>query len=174
MQTTPERSRPARPATPTPSAGNTSTPPARIVTGALAGLLAGALFVVAVPPAELMPMVASLYGFDGIVAGWLFHLLHSAGFGAAFSVVVSAPGITRAASRPLLGAALGALYGVAGWAVFASVVMPGWIGAVTDMSPPVPDWNAASFAAHLVFGIALGVLVPLLTVSGRAEPTGRS
>jgi hypothetical protein len=135
----------------------------RWIAGGLAGGVAGLLFSVVVPPADMMPMVAMLYGADGVVWGWLFHLLHSVAFGVAFAVLASVPGLLPVSLSLRLGAVVGAVYGVIIWVVFAAYVMPTWIGAVTDMDPPVPDWNRLSLVAHVVYGAAVGALLPLWT-----------
>ncbi len=57
---------------------------------------------------------------------------------------------------------LRAAYGVVLWVVLASFVMPAWVGAMTEMAPPVPDWNGQSLMGHAVYGVILGLLYALL------------
>ncbi len=59
-------------------------------------------------------------------------------------------------------AVAGLAYGIVLWIVLASFVMPAWVGAMTGMSPPVPDWNAQSLMGHAVYGVILGLLYSLL------------
>ncbi|MPY91856.1 MAG: histidine kinase [Acidimicrobiia bacterium] len=140
----------------------------RWVAGALAGGVAGVLFAVVIPPEELMPMVASLYGLEGVVWGWVFHLLHSLVFGLPFAVLLSLLGPRAAMTEDLLARALvGAVYGVVVWLVFAAFVMPAWIGGVTDMEPPVPDWNRLSLVAHIVYGTVLATFLPMVGQANR-------
>ena len=134
-----------------------------LVAGGLAGGLAGLLLSVVVPSQDMMPMVAALYGLEGVVWGWVFHLLHSIAFGVIFAIVARAVrGVTEGAGELLASSILGAVYGALTWLIFAAFVMPTWIGAVTDMAPPTPDWNTLSLVAHVVYGAALGVLLPVL------------
>lgn len=134
-----------------------------LVAGGLAGGLAGLLFSVVVPSQDMMPMVAALYGAEGPVWGWVFHLLHSVAFGVIFAVIArAARRLTGGAGEVVGGSILGAVYGAAVWLIFAAFVMPTWIGEVTEMSPPTPDWNTLSLVAHVVYGVALGVLLPVL------------
>lgn len=138
------------------------------VAGGLAGFLAGGLFGGAVMnPAEMMPLVATLYGLEGtvaggVVAGWIVHLFHSIVFGLVFVGLAAYSPLGTAATRPSGGAVLGLLYGIVIWAIAAVIIMPAWVGAVTPMSPPVPNFNWVSFVGHAVYGIALGTLYPLL------------
>lgn len=134
-----------------------------LVAGGLAGGLAAVLFSVVVPPQDMMPMVAALYGAEGAVWGWVFHLLHGVVFGVVFAVIArGARRLTGGAGQVVAGSVLGAVYGAAVWLIFAAFVMPTWIGEVTEMSPPTPDWNTLSLVAHVVYGVALGVLLPVL------------
>jgi hypothetical protein len=132
----------------------------RAIAGAFAGGVAGVLFAAVVPAQDMMPMVAALYGAEGVIWGWVFHLLHSLAFGVAFGVLVSLPPLARAGRDLISAAILGGLFGIAVWVIFAAFVMPAWIGAVTEMDPPVPDWNRLSLVAHVVYGVALGGLLP--------------
>lgn len=134
------------------------------VAAAVLGGVAGALFGAVMPADEMMPMVAALYGADGVPAGWAIHLVHSMIFGLALLPVVAVLRVdTDAGSSALIGAA----YGVVLWLVAASFVMPMWIGAVTEMEPPVPDWNWLSLVSHVAYGASLGVLLPAVTQRGR-------
>lgn len=139
-----------------------------LAAGGVAGFLAGALFGGGVMnPAELMPLVATLYGLEGtvgggVVAGWIAHLVHSVVFGMAFVALLGYTPARAAATRPTGGAVVGAVYGLLVWLIAAAVVMPAWIGAVTAASPPVPNVNLVSFVGHAVYGATLGVLYPLV------------
>lgn len=169
----------ARPSSETPSTSGQATTGGpsgsidRWVGGALAGGLAAVLFSVVVPPQEMMPMVAALYGLEGVVWGWVFHLLHGVAFGLAFAALASLAGIASGpAGDSGRRVALGAVFGVVIWVIFAAIVMPAWIGAVTDMDPPVPAWNRLSLVAHVVYGVAVAALLPALASADRTI-TGR-
>jgi uncharacterized membrane protein YagU involved in acid resistance len=129
----------------------------RVLVGAWAGVIAGVLFGAVMPAEEMMPMVAALYGLDGVAAGWAMHLVHSAVFGAVFAVIAGVA-LRGWGERPALAPLPAALFGVVLWLVAASFVMPAWIGAVTEMAPPVPDWNWLSLVGHVVYGVGLGVV----------------
>lgn len=139
-----------------------------LAAGGVVGFLAGALFGGGVMnPAELMPLIATLYGLEGtvaggLVAGWIAHLIHSVVFGVAFVALVAATPARAYADRPSGGAVVGLAFGLLVWLVAAAVVMPAWIGAVTGASPPVPNVNWVSFVGHAVYGATLGVLYPLV------------
>lgn len=131
----------------------------RSIAAAVLGGIAGALFGAVMPADELMPMVAALYGVDGVTAGWAIHLVHSMIFGVALLPIATVLGADTDAG---FGALVGAVYGVVLWVVAASFVMPVWIGAVTEMEPAVPDWNWLSLVGHVAYGASLGVLLPAI------------
>lgn len=67
-------------------------------------------------------------------------------------------------SIPLVAIAVAGLaYGVVLWLVLASFVMPAWVGAMTEMAPPVPDWNVDSLLGHAVYGVLLGIVYAVLS-----------
>lgn len=131
------------------------------IAGIAAGIVFGAMAGLMMP--ELMGMIGALYGFEGnAVVGWVAHLVHSVIFGLLYAAAVSLERLQRFAGRVSTGAGLGLAYGVVVWLVAASVVMPVWIGAMTGLSPSVPDFNVMSLVGHAVYGIVLGAAYPLI------------
>lgn len=110
----------------------------------------------------IMPVIGALYGFDGLVAGWIAHLFHSVVFGLVYAAVVDRPTLAGYATRPGTGAVVGAGYGLVVWLVAAAVVMPLWLSAVGLPSPGVPNFDPQSLVGHLVFGAILGAVLAAL------------
>jgi hypothetical protein len=145
--------------------------------GALAGLAAG-IAMGAMLTVQMRPVIAvaipSMYGLDGLAAGWAVHLFHSVVLGIVFAGVASvASGVEsvgrRADSDGRRAASVGrstllALgYGVVLWAALAVVVMPIWLGAVgSPANPPFPNVNPLSLVGHVVYGLVLGLVFPFL------------
>jgi hypothetical protein len=129
--------------------------------GALAGLLGG-IVMGAMLTTQMTPVIEvaipSMYGLDGLAAGWLVHLFHSVVLGIGFAGVAGALGVGESSARS---AALGVAYGVVLWAVLAAFVMPVWLGAVgSPANPPLPNLNPQSLVGHVVYGLAAGVAFP--------------
>lgn len=130
--------------------------------GALAGLGGGVVMGVMLTM-QMTPVVEvaipSMYGLDGLVAGWVVHLFHSAVLGVVFAGVADATGLADSVGRS---AVLGLAYGVVLWVALAALVMPVWLGVVgSPANPPLPNFNPTSLVGHAVYGLALGVAFPL-------------
>jgi uncharacterized membrane protein YagU involved in acid resistance len=116
---------------------------------------------------DAMPAVASLYGQEGALAGWIAHLFHSAIFALIFAAVV-----TRGALRPYADTlakvvGLGAVYGVVLTVVGPGVLMPIWMNAVNPAAnAPLFAIGAMSFVTHLVYGLLLGAVFVLARRTG--------
>ncbi|MFC6786945.1 histidine kinase [Halobaculum halobium] len=129
-----------------------------VAAGALAGVAMGVVFSL-FAPAALEVAIPSLYGLSGGLAGWIVHVSHAAVLGVAFVAIANALGATD----PTRSALLGAGYGVALWVVLAAVVMPAWLGAVgSPATPPLPNLDTLSLAAHVLYGAVLGAALPSL------------
>ena len=132
--------------------------------GALAGLLGGVVMG-AMLTTQMGPVIEtaipSMYGLDGLGAGWAVHLFHSAVLGVVFAVVAS--GLSDYVDSTGKSAALGAGYGVVLWVVLAALVMPVWLGAVgSPANPPLPNFNPTSLVGHVAYGLVLGAVFPSL------------
>ncbi|WP_137284160.1 DUF6789 family protein [Halorussus salinisoli] len=129
--------------------------------GALAGLLAG-IVMGAMLTTQMGPVIRvaipSMYGLEGLAAGWVAHLFHSVALGVAFAVVAGVVGSGESTGRS---AALGVGYGVVLWVILAALVMPIWLGAVgSPANPPLPNFDPQSLVGHVVYGLVLGVVFP--------------
>ncbi|WP_276280000.1 DUF6789 family protein [Halorussus caseinilyticus] len=131
--------------------------------GALAGLLAG-IVMGAMLTTQMGPVIRvaipSMYGLEGLAAGWVAHLFHSVVLGVAFAGLATAVGVGESTGRA---AAFGVGYGVVLWVVLAAVVMPIWLSAVgSPANPPLPNFDPESLVGHVVYGLVLGVAFPSL------------
>ena len=107
----------------------------------------------AIAAAFLGPQLAGPgFALGSILLGMMIHMMLSAGFGVGFGVAVSV--IAREAGMLTL-LVLGMAAGVALWAGSTYVVAPALNGAEL-FTAAMPAW--AWFAAHAMFGVALGAL----------------
>lgn len=133
-----------------------------ILSGLAAGIVFGIIMQMMMTPV-ITEMIPALYGFgSGLALGWSIHLLHSAVFGLVYVALTSVNSISRYANALPAGIGLGLVYGLVVWITAASIVMPVWIGVVTPMTPPVPDFNPMSAIGHAVFGAVLGGLYSVI------------
>ena len=94
---------------------------------------------------------------------WAIHFAYSFAFGAVYGLIASWDRVQTVAARPLTGAAVGVLYGIALWALNVVVL---WT-VITALLPLLAS-NASLFGpllGHLVYGAVLGGLYPLLVGS---------
>lgn len=146
------------------TATRTETGMSRWTSAAIAGLAAGVVMGLMIQfVMGIMPVIGALYGAPGLVTGWIVHLFHSVVFALIYAGIVGQPSLSNYATKATSGAGLGAAYGFAIWIVAAVVVMPLWLSAIGLPSPGVPNINVQSLVGHLVFGVLLGALYPLLT-----------
>ncbi|WP_266078997.1 hypothetical protein [Haladaptatus caseinilyticus] len=122
------------------------------------GLAGGIVFGVLMQSMGMLPVVASLYGLDGVVMGWVAHLFHSIVFGLVFGGIMTMTGLRRYATKIVPTAGLGAAYGALLWFIAAGIVMPLWLGAVGMEMPPVPNLDPMSLVGHLAYGVVLGAV----------------
>jgi hypothetical protein len=116
----------------------------------------------------IMPTVGALYGLEGVGAGWVAHLFHSAVFGLIFAGVVSLGPIDEYISRPRDSLALGLGYGVVLWLFGSVVAMPLWLEAAGMSGPGVPNLSPMSLGGHAVYGVLLGGLFPVVAALAEA------
>lgn len=132
--------------------------------GVAAGLAAGVgmgLLMTLEMSAVIEGAIPALWLLDGGMAGWLVHMVNSAVFGVVFAALVTRwPAAVRSLSG---GVIVGGLYGIVLWLVAAGLVMPVWLDLVGFASPPaIPNLAPMSLAAHLLYGVVLGVVYPLI------------
>lgn len=133
-----------------------------VIAGGIAGFFAGAMFGAMMSATTMMENVAALIGMESLAAGWMLHFLISILVALLYVGLVSNERIARYAARPSTGAGLGVVYGITLWIVGVVYVMPLWLGAVTPATPTVPNLEWMSFVGHLIYGVFLGALYPLL------------
>ncbi len=133
------------------------------IAGLAGGLVFGAMMQLLMP--DILEMaIPGMFGLGPSLAiGWGIHLVNGAVFGLVYAAIARFDPLAAYAEGLPSGIGLGIVYGVVIWAIAASIVMPLWVGAMTPMSPPVPDVNPASLVGHAVFGAILGALYPLLS-----------
>ena len=136
----------------------------RVVAGALAGLLAGAVFgimmqMMSAPTPQrgrmpMMAMVAMVVRSQSLAVGWLYHLFNSVVIGALFGWLLGSR--VRAYGG---GLAWGAVWGVVWWILGALILMPILLGmppfAALRM-PPMRPVAIGSLVGHLIYGLILG------------------
>lgn len=113
----------------------------------------------------LFTAIPAMYGLEGVsrtgavFVGWAIHISHGTVLGLIFGAAVTI--VPECGERLRYGFAAGVAYGVVLWLTLASLLMPFWVGAVTPMDPPVPDWRLWSLLGHILYGVFLGLLIPL-------------
>lgn len=136
---------------------------AGIGAGLVAAVVMG-LGITLVEPTLLGDAIAGLYGAEGsLAAGWVIHLVHGAGFGLVFAVVVADPSLANLGHRYPGCLAAGLVYGVVLALVGMGMVMPMWLDAVgLAGAPEIPFLSFSLLAWHLLFGLVLGAAFPAL------------
>ncbi|WP_458189527.1 histidine kinase [Haladaptatus sp. NG-WS-4] len=134
--------------------------------GVLSGLIAGAVMGVMLTM-QMRPVIEhaipALWGLDGGAAGWTIHMVNSAIFGVLFATVMSVSALRDSSDSVGRSTALGVGYGVAIWIVAAVIVMPIWLQTVGfPQAPGVPNVSMQSLVGHVIFGLVLGALYPVL------------
>lgn len=133
-----------------------------VVTGGIAGFFAGAMFGSMMSATSMMENVAAMIGMESIAAGWIVHFAISIFVALLYVGLVSNDRLGRYANQPSTGAGLGIVYGIILWITGVAFIMPLWLGIVTPATPPVPNVDWMSFVGHLIYGVFLGALYPLL------------
>lgn len=142
----------------------------RLGTGVTAGLVAGLGFgtmmqMMSAPTPEggqmsMMAMVAKVVGSTSLAVGWIYHLFNSAVIAAIFVWLLG----DRAMSVGS-GLAWGTLYGIAWWILGGQILMPLALGMppfASIMMPPMRMVAVGSLIGHIMYGLILGGLYPVL------------
>lgn len=136
-----------------------------LINAAIAGIIGAAVFGLyaqALVP-DFLGLVGALYGVAGnTTVGWIAHLIHGAVFGVGYAVITAINHVQPYSTDILSGAGVGLGYSIVLWLVFASIVMPLWLGTVTTISPAVPQFDIFNLIGHAIFGVLLGGLYPWL------------
>lgn len=150
-----------------------------VIGSILAGAFLGALLHIAIG-GEYMSAQAGLYiDTSGTAIGWSAHLFHSAIFGVIYVGVVTGyidpyvdvvlsltqrsemvsnafmPLIHRFGMATVVTSAMGMIYGILVWVVFASFILPTF---VTEPKLPVPHINGVILFVYVIYGLILGIL----------------
>jgi hypothetical protein len=149
------------------TSGGTSATTRRVIVrrgtaGLAGGLVGGVVFGLMMQAWDMIPMVAALVESDSTAVGWGVHMLISAFFGVAFTVVLG-PVLTGLVDATLLGL----VYGAVLWVVGPLLLMPARLGMPLFV---VDDMALQSLLGHLVFGVLLGAVAGALLRTGAARP----
>jgi uncharacterized membrane protein YagU involved in acid resistance len=133
------------------------------VSAVIAGLAAGIAMGVLESIQGVMPTIGTLYGVPTFTAGWVAHLFHSVMLALVFGIGVSRAPLRDYAQRLSTGTALGVGYGVVLTVVTGGIVLPLWLMAIgVPNAPSVPNLTLIGLVNHLVYGVVLGAVYPLL------------
>lgn len=135
--------------------------------GGIAGFLATivmGMFISVMNLPTLQLAIAGLYGQTGsLIAGWLAHLVHGTLFGLIFALLLSDPGLYRVTDWYWKTIVAGVVYGMMLAIVGAGIIMPIWLGFAGFPTPPsIPNVTTPMLVWHLIYGLVLGSLFPLL------------
>ncbi len=127
--------------------------------GAVAGLLGGLVFGIALTNRGMMAGIAGLFHLDNTLLGWVIHLFFSAIIGGLYGFWFS---IFKGASKYSDGAANGMTYGFVWWGLGTMTLAPllqqgsvAWtLSAVMTAFP--------SLIGHLVYGLVLGIAFQII------------
>lgn len=135
--------------------------------GALAGFIATIIFglIMLVMLPKTLNKIAALYGANGQMIGFLIHLLHGSIIGGLFGSFMSTHISTPKASW------YGLLYGLVWWVLGPILIMPTWLGAGPRLSSAGIKAALPSLPGHLIYGVILGLLFAVFTVSSRSQGT---
>lgn len=109
-----------------------------------------------------MVVIGSLYGVETLTVGWVTHLFHSIVFGVMFVALRTHPRAAWMRDGLARETGAGTLFGVGLWVVGAGLVMPLWL-RLLGLDASVPNLDTIGFVAHLLWGVVVGVGVPLVT-----------
>lgn len=126
-------------------------------TGALTGALTGVVFGIMMGMMGMLPMVAKLVGSDSVAVGFITHLVFSALIGTGFALALGT--YARDKSKAWL---YGLAYGAVWWVLGPLIIMPLWLGMGIQLSVEGATMALPSLWGHLVYGLILGILFPIL------------
>lgn len=138
------------------------------VSAAIAGIIAtvafGAMQHMAGQAAVIRGAMPAMYGLGPSLAiGWVIHLFHGVVLGLVYSVLVSLGPLREYSGQSVASIVLGVAYGVVTTIGLAWLLMPAWLSAIGfPNAPPLPNVGVTSLVGHVVYGVVLGVLYPVL------------
>ncbi|WP_254840996.1 sensor histidine kinase [Natronomonas marina] len=140
-----------------------------------AAILAGVAYgIVSEQLGGSVAAIGVFYGISDPVIGWVTHEFHSAVFAFIYAGLVS---VAPTAYRDHLPAfvAIGIVWALVLWAAAAGVIAPLWL-RLLGFQVPIPNLTGVLLAAHVVWGITLGLFTGLgyRYVSPRLRRLGRT
>ena len=157
------------------------------VSGAIGAMLFGLVLMI-VAPGVIAEDIPAFYGSGpSATVGWMLHVIHGAGLGIIFALVVTRALVFETLMGPTETAAIaglsghtrlalaGLVYGIAIWALlpFVGLSLLGAVGLFTD--PGFGGVAAEMFIGHVLFGLLVGTLFgPFVqgAASSPGEPRG--
>lgn len=133
--------------------------------GIIGGLVAGLVFSVLLGMMGVFPMLAGLVGLSSAFAGFIIHLIISALIGIIFGIIFD--GIISDSYGK--GISWGLIYGLIWWFLGPMIIMPILLGAVPQISITVMRSQFAGLIGHLLYGLILGIIYPMMSFRFKAH-----
>jgi len=128
------------------------------------GIVGGAIGGLILDAAGLIERVGAIYGAESAAAGWVASMAHSVVFALLFAAMVRPEPLYGRMREVFRVGALAVLWALILWFVGTVVLMPLWLEFIgSPLAPTIPNLTLGEFTSWLAYGIALGVLYPLLT-----------
>ncbi len=134
-----------------------------LLPGALAGLIGGLLFGVAMVPLGMLPTIASLVRTDSVAAGFIVHMGIAAIVGAGFGILVWQQ--QSGAGETLF---WGLTYGTVWWLLGPLTLMPLLLDRMVTWNVTSAHATFSSLIGHLVYGASTGLTFVVLRQEQRA------
>lgn len=143
-------------------------PTTTLIMSVVAGILVGILL----HQTDRIESVATVFGQDGVLLGWVILLVLSIVAGMVFGQLV-VPfvvadyrlGWLRELAGPSGATAIaGVVYGIVLWVIGVALAVPILMGAIAGLDRPIPYLHVLSFVGLVVFGFVLGLLVLIIEV----------
>jgi hypothetical protein len=125
----------------------------KIKQGVIGGIMGGLVFGAMMAKMGMLPMIGKMAGQPNAIAGFLVHMVISAGIGGSFGFLLG--GVAKNTVSSLVS---GLAYGSLWWVLGPLTLMPLMMGMGLGV-----NWNAAaasnmlpSLMGHMVFGLVMG------------------
>jgi uncharacterized membrane protein YagU involved in acid resistance len=110
------------------------------------GILAGFIFGVLMQMMGMLPMIASMFGSESLLVGWVVHMIISVIFAVGYGILV------LKTSKYYL---MGLLYGILIWIIGPLVIMPMMMGMGTNLTQAFSPDMLMSLMTHIGFALIL-------------------
>jgi uncharacterized membrane protein YagU involved in acid resistance len=128
------------------------------VTGLVAGVVMGAYLMAT---SDAVPVIGALYGVRNPVVGWTTHLFHSVVFAMIYAAFGTHSRFEQYVSTVRFGVFSGVAWGFVLWLLAAGVIMPMWLVSI-GIPAQVPNLPIVGFVSHLIWGVSVGLVYPLV------------